>query len=313
MKFAIFVSLILSLATGRAAVAADDPIETAKTLYLSAAYQEALTALSNLPAGSDLDAADKYRALCFLGLDKPEEAGRALEALVKRRPLYTLDTATESPKLVAVFEQTRTRTLPDLVRKMFASAKEAFEKHELAAASAQFAEVVMLLESRELAKVPALADMRLLADGFAKLTDHQRIAAEKAAAVAAATTARATNAPAIPEPPKVYTAEDGDVVAPMPVSQTMPLWSPPNDSFRRVAFSGTLEVVIDENGAVESARMAQATNPGYDQQLIAATKNWRYTPATTGGRKVKYRKLIKITLQPTGTSGGSAPLPPAVQ
>lgn len=312
MKFFTFVALFLALAAGRPAAAADDPIETAKTLYLSASYQEALAALSNLPPGSDLDAADKYRALCFLGLDKPEEAGQALEALLKRRPLYAMDSATESPKLVAVFQQTRTRALPDLARRMFASAKEAFEKKDLASASHQFEDLMTVLNAPELAKVSELADMKMLADGFAKLAE-QRLAAEKPAAPQpTAANARPSNnaaAAPIPEKPRIYAADDVDVVAPAPVSQTMPLWQPPNDNFRRVAFAGTLEVLIDENGAVESARMAQATNPIYDQQLLAAVKTWRYTPATKNGQRVKYRKFIKITLKPTASTSGAPPMP----
>lgn len=315
MKIFTLLALTLSLAAGSVVKAADDPIETAKSLYLSASYQEALAALANLPAGADLDAADKYRALCFLGLDRPDDADKALESLVKRRPLYAMDAGSESPKLVAVFQSARSRALPAVARTMFASAKDAFEKKELDAAAAQFADLLKVLATPELARANDLADLRMLADGFAKLTDQQLVA-EKAAPSAAAPNPAATRTAAAPTTaanaaaavvptaaPRIYTVEDRGIVPPVPQVQAMPMWTPPNDNFRRVTFTGTIEVLIDETGAVESAKMSQSLNVVYDQLLVAAAKNWRYTPATLQGQPVKYRKQIKVNLKPTGSGG----------
>ena len=316
MKHFTLLALMLTLAAGsagKAAVAIDDPIETAKSLYMSASYSEALEALANLPAGTDLDTADKYRALCFLGLDKTDEADKALESLVRRHPLYTMDPS-ESPKLVAMFQATRARTLPGVARTMFASAKDAFEKKDLSAASSQFSDLIKVLAVPEIANASELADMRMLADGFSKLTEQQLLAekttpppapapARTTAAAAAPSSATAKSAPA---PAPIYTLEDEGITPPAPLVQTMPIWTPPNDNFRHVTFTGAIEVVIDERGAVESVRMIQPLNVLYDQLLLAAAKNWRYTPAMRQGQPVKYRKPIKVNLKPGGTGPSGA-------
>ena len=36
----------------------------------------------------------------------------------------------------------------------------------------------------------------------------------------------------------------------------------------------------------------------YEAQLVAATRGWRYTPATQAGRPVKYARTLEVTLNP---------------
>ena len=36
----------------------------------------------------------------------------------------------------------------------------------------------------------------------------------------------------------------------------------------------------------------------YEAQLVAATRGWRYTPATQAGRPVKYERTLEVTLNP---------------
>jgi len=74
MKIGILASTALLVLTAVVARADDDPLTTAKSLYQSASYQDALTALSNLPSSANQDEADKYRALCFLGLNRTHDA-----------------------------------------------------------------------------------------------------------------------------------------------------------------------------------------------------------------------------------------------
>jgi len=296
------IVLALSAAAPRA-FAAEDPLDAAKTLYLSAAYEEALSALSNLPTNVDVDQADKFRALCFLALNRNRDAQQALETLATRRPLLKFDDA-ESPKLVMMFRDARTKVLPAAARTMYASAKASFEQGELTKAASGFADLLSLLSEKELAGQPAFADLRMLAEGFSKLTDQQ-IAAERAAA--ALKTAAAAPAPpvAAPDPARVYTSDDADVIPPVAIEQTIPQWVPPTGNLRYQEFSGVLEIIVDENGAVASAAMAQRVNIIYDQVLLSATKRWRYRPAQRGGKPVKYRKLLNIVLRPAapGTEG----------
>ena len=57
--------------------------------------------------------------------------------------------------------------------------------------------------------------------------------------------------------------------------------------------SGKIEVVIDESGAVESALMAASVSTTYDRLAIAATKSWKFKPATVDGTPVKFRKVVQ--------------------
>jgi TonB family protein len=64
-----------------------------------------------------------------------------------------------------------------------------------------------------------------------------------------------------------------------------------------VSQEGTLEIVINETGAVESALMKASFSPLYDRLALAAAAGWRYKPATLGGVPVKYRKMVQITFK----------------
>jgi hypothetical protein len=166
-----------------------------------------------------------------------------------------------------------------------------------------------LLQEKELAG-PAFADIKLLADGFGKLADQQ-LSAEQTAATAAAAQAAA---PAPPPPPpvdnsKIYTVADLEVVPPVPLEQTIPQWVPPLGNFKYQEFSGSLEVVVDETGAVTSAVMTQKLNVLYDQVLLSATKRWRYRPAFRNGKPVKYRKQINVFLRPPAPGAQPQPQP----
>jgi len=278
--------------------AADDPLDAARSLYLSAAYEEALTALGNLPAGVDPDQADKFRALCLMALNRTQDAQETLEHLATRRPLLKLDDG-ESPKLVTMFGEARARVLPAAVKSMYATAKNNFEQGDLKTSAAEFRELNQLLQEKELAG-PAFADIKLLADGFGKLAEQQ-LSAEQNAARAAAQAA----APPPPPPPapvvdntKIYTMADQDVVPPVPLEQTIPQWVPPLGNFKYQEFSGSLEIVVDETGVVTSAVMNQKLNVLYDQLLLSATKRWRYRPAYRNGKPVKYLKQINVVLRP---------------
>lgn len=300
LAFPLVVALVL---ISTASPAADDLLDAAKSLYLSAAYEEALTALANLPAGVDPDQADKFRALCQMALNRTQDAQETLERLAIRRPLMKLDEG-ESPKLIAMFDEARARVLPAAVKSLYATAKGNFEQGDLKVAATQFRELNQLLADKELAG-PAFSDIRMLADGFAKLTDQQ-LSAEQAA------TKAALQAPPPPPPApvdtsKIYTTADQDVVPPVPLEQTIPQWVPPLGNFNNQEFTGSLEIVIDESGLVASATMSQRLNVMYDQLLLSATKRWRYRPAFRNGKPVKYRKQISVVLRPPAP--GTQPQP----
>jgi len=300
MKIGILASTVLLVITAVVARAEDDPLTNAKSLYQSAAYQDALTALSNLPTGANLDEADKYRALCFLGLNRAQDAEHALEQLVTRRPLFALDPF-DSPKLVATFREVRAKVLPVVAKSLYGTAKASFDDNKFASASTQFSELLTLLAQPEMANQSSLADLKMLADGFAKLSSQQLKLQQQAEAPRPAV--ERPRADVTPEPrpianaQRIFSVEDTNVVGPVTVSQPMPNWSPsPTDA--RV-FSGAIEIVIDERGTVTSATITQSVNPLYDRSLVATAKRWQFRPALLGGQPVKYRKVVGVVLRPT--------------
>jgi hypothetical protein len=299
MKLRTFAATLLLASAAVVARADDDPLTTAKSLYQSASYQDALAALSNLPNNANLDEADKYRALCFLGLNRAQDAEQALEQLVTRRPLYKLDEF-DSPKLVATFRDVRTKVLPSVARTLYGTAKASFDENKWATASAQFNDLLTLLSQPEVADQAALADLKLLADGFAKLSAQQlKVQIE---APRPAIDRPRVEQPALASKPavnvqRVFSVDDANVLAPVALTQVMPNWSPSAGDPR--IYSGVIEIVIDERGAVTSATILQSVSPLYDRLLVAAAKRWQYRSALLNGQPVKYRKAVGVVLRPT--------------
>ena len=101
----------------------------------------------------------------------------------------------------------------------------------------------------------------------------------------------------VPAVPRVYTSADSSVVPPVEILREMPVWNPPY-SLEKSTFTGTLQIDIDERGAVERAMIVESIAPGYDGRLLAATRTWKFQPAMRDGAAVKYRKSIAISLRP---------------
>ena len=279
--------------------AADSSLDTAIALYMSASYEEALVALSQLPPGSDLDQADKYRALCLLGLNRPQEAAQAIERLVKRRPLLKVDEK-DSPKLVVMYREAQSRLLPGAAKTLYATAKEHFERGEIATSAEEFRQVLAVIGEVGPSGAASLADLKMLAEGFSNLADRQLAARAPAPAkVAAAEAATGAKAAASPDTRaiRIFDVTDTDVAPPIAITQAMPVWAPRSDVEKK-RYAGTMEVVVDESGTVASATITEPVYPAYDQQLLQAAKSWRYRPARRAGQPVKYRRAVSIVLAP---------------
>jgi len=297
MKIRTIAVLALFATTSVVSHADDDPLTTAKSLYQSASYQDALAALSNLPNGTNLDEADKYRALCFLGLNRAQDAEHALEQLVTRKPLFTLDPY-ESPKLVATFKDVRAKVLPSVAKTLYVAAKASYDGGKFAAASMQFNDLLNVLALPEMADQSSLADLKILADGFAKLSSQQLKAQQADLPKPAAERPRveAAESKLVVNTQRIFSVDDTNVTGPVTVAQTMPNWSPAPTDPR--TFSGAIEIVIDEKGAVASATITQSVTPLYDRALLAAAKRWQFRPALLSGQPVKYRKVVGVVLRP---------------
>jgi TonB family protein len=287
--------------------ARDETLARAKDLYLAAAYDEALAVLDSLQAPAAGSAAEiaQYRIFCLLALERREDAKKAIEAVVATDPFYRPSDAQTSPRIRNVFQEIRKGVLPSVVQRAYADAKQAFDRKDPQAA-ALFDRVIAILDDPDVKGNAALADLRTVATGFRDLSK----ATAAAPPPAAGTPPPSPNAAAPADPaPKTSAAaaranadapaRDGDpgVVAPVTLSQRLPPWSPGREDRQR-EFSGTIEVIIDEQGAVISAAVRESVHPAYDAELLRVARSWKYKPATKNGAPTKYVKLVEVRLRP---------------
>jgi TonB family protein len=277
-----------------------------KRLYASAAYEEALLTLDDVISGADPEQAEEYRALCLLGLGRTREAEQSLERLLIRHPGASFDATGRSPKFISLYREVRRRALPAIAQSLYTAAKDSFEMAQFDSASIQFKQVVALLDDAD-GQAPALNDLRVLAEGFARLIDGQTMLGSRTRESATISTP-APASTSLPEPaafnfparaifkPPVYGPDDGDVIPPVVLEQRMPAWVPTTAMMRSRTFRGLLEVQIDESGTVISAKMTEPSYAPYDATLVAAARRWRYEPAMRDGQPVQFRKTIAVTL-----------------
>jgi len=276
---------------------APDPIGAARDLYASARYDEALAMLNDIrpadPSGpantAERKSIEQYRSLCLLALGRGTEAESAIAAVVTADPTYLPSENEASPRVRAAFSDVRKRLLPDIAAARYADAKALFDKKDYKNAIERFKRVITLLDDPDMGGRGG--DMRTLASGFMDL------------ATAAAAPPPAPPKPATPPPPPpppqpdpnhVYALGDKNIVPPTVMRQEMPRLTP--QMTQQAADHGVIEVVINEQGRVMSAVIREAVQPLYDSQLLSASRDWRYSPATMNGVPVKYRKLIQINV-----------------
>jgi TonB family protein len=185
----------------------------------------------------------------------------------------------------------RGRLLPAIVQADYAQGRRLYDGKAWAEAAAVFERVAALAADSELseAQVASLADLKMLAEGFAKL---------------AASAATPPPPPPAPEPAPALPALDYDavfdgdsaaIVAPVTIRQDLPRWNTTTRPLPRAV--GMLDIIIAKSGVVERATLTHPIAVFFDRQVLEATKNWRYTPAQVNGQPVRFRKTIKITFQ----------------
>jgi len=270
-------------------------LETIRSLYASAAYEEALSSLTAIPVQERNEHVDEYEALCFLALGRTTDAEQAIEHLIRQHPGYQVTSQEVSPRLVELFQQVRGRILPAIVKDLYVRAKASYEGKQFDAARVQFSELITVIASENQALPPSdLADIRQLAEGFLKLAE-----ADIAAAVPGPPPVAQLTSEAGPDgtPVKIYSPSDRDVTPPLDISRPVPRWTPPPGEAQGT-YRGVLEVIIDQDGRVEHASLDHSILGSYDAALLAAAKSWRFRPATRDGNPVKYQKQIEIVLTP---------------
>jgi TonB family protein len=295
---AVFATAIVL--TAASAGAQDPDLSTARELYASAAYDDALAMLNRLrnsdhPA-TQSRAIEQYRAFCLLALGRSSDAEQAIEAVVAAEPSFQPGDSDASPRIRSAFTTVRRRMLPSIIQQKYAQSKAAFDRKEYAAAAEGFTQVLAALADQDVAaeaKQPPLSDLRTLAGGFQELAAKASAAPAPAPAPASPAPMKAVAAPPPPAVPRIYTGAESNVTPPVVINQTLP----PFPGQVVIPRNGKLEVVIDEQGAVESAVMTGSVSQTYDAMVLAATRTWRYRPATASGVPVKFRKTVQINIK----------------
>lgn len=302
-----FGNLVIVALTGMAlgtlmpspVLAQEGPIAAARDLYASARYDEALTLLNGLRPQeqgntANLRSIEQYRSLCLLALGRSAEAEVAIAAVVAADPMY-LPTETEaSPRVRSAFSEVRQRQLPEIARTRYAAAKAAYDRKEYPSAEQQFRDLLKLIDDPDMGG--RLADLRVLVSGFADLTTAAAAPPPAPEPVRPEPRREEPAAPAQPafDPQRVFTIDDEGIVAATAIRQEVP--RVPVQISSQTRERGLLEVTIDEQGRVIQSKLRLSLHPIYDSQLLGATRDWRYQPATLNGRPVKFRKIIQITV-----------------
>jgi TonB family protein len=286
--------------------AADDGLEAARRLYAAAAYEEALRALEGSPPPvtdtGAVVAIEQQRLLCLVALGRPADAEQAITAIVQADPLYVPDQASAPPRVRTAFLDVRARLVPAIAKSDYERARDAYELGDFGSASAGFTRVLAIVDaSGGTAADPLLRDIAVLATGFKTLSDKAAAAPPPPAAPASAPLEPPAPAAAAPAPPivpvaaRIYDATYPGIVAPAIVHQDVPQW--PRALGPMPNRTAVIEVVITEEGLVESAKLTQHVHPSYDQRLLAATSKWSYVPAQVKGERVRFKKVLRLNFQ----------------
>jgi len=291
----VLAIIVVLIGAASLAAAQDDPLRTARELYASAAYQEALTELARVDSGAPTPATMRdtaaYRTFCLVALGRSAEAQAAAESLVRRDPTLSLDQFPDaSPRIAEMFASVRRRVLPQIVKDEYRAARGlAGEKSP--DAEPRLRHVRQLLDTAEHigAWDETLADMRLIVDGFLQLAR----AAEPAHAPSGAAAAAATPEPA---PPAVIPpSTDAGIVAPTPIFQPQPnIPAGLLNLVRQLHRISRMDIVINERGTVDEVTVTEPVNPAYDKLIVAAVRTWRYKPALKDGVPIRFVSTIVI-------------------
>ena len=275
---------------------AQNSLGAARDLYAAAAYDDALTVLNGLHTPDrreDNGLIEQYRAFCLLALGRTADADAAIEAAVAAAPFSQPSETEVSPRVRAAFHAVRRRVLPGIVERQYADARAAFDRKDATAAD-RFKQVVALIADSDLQSVanqPRLSELRAMATDFITLSTPAAPEPLRPLPV------RAQPPAANPVPPardvsRVYGPDDLSVSPPAAMRQS---FAPMAEIFSMRP--GTVEIIVDETGAVTAATTKVPVNPAYDRLALATARSWKYRPAVLDGALVKYRLIVQFQPQ----------------
>jgi TonB family protein len=78
----------------------------------------------------------------------------------------------------------------------------------------------------------------------------------------------------------------------VPIRRDVSQWP---SGFRPVAGTTVVvEIIVRENGTIESALVRQSGGKFYDERVAQAARDWLYRPALKAGQPVRYRLLVRV-------------------
>lgn len=287
---AMAIASLLAPGVAAAQSSNDDVLAPARSLYDAAEYEGALTALDRIaPDGlsrGQLRERSLYRALCQLALNREQDATTTIEHVVSEDPFVRLEE--DMPRrLRQLLDQVRARLLPKLAEQHYQAGKKLFEAAEYNKALDEFAVALQIIDDMagDDSADDSLRDTRVLVAGFRDLAQRSMAVTKPLPPPSPA-----RDGPAAPTPPAI--------VPPTAVSQQLPDYPPLLTPFVVApGLRGTIEVVVDESGDVQSASVVEPIHPLYDPLLLTAAKQWKYTPATRNGVPIAFVKRIEIVLR----------------
>jgi TonB family protein len=296
---AAILGLGLALGSVSPLAAQDDALKTARDLYASAAYVEALAELTRVestPAAAPATIRDTnaYRTFCLVALGRDAEAQKVAEALVRKDPMLSIDQFPDaSPRIATMFAAVRRRVLPQLIKDEYRVARTSATENA-PDAEVRLRHVRQLLDTAKQIDAwdDTLADVRLIVDGFLDLAHAAQPA--RASSEAPRTTA-AVAKPAALTTTSASPSKEFGFVAPTAVFQPQPTIPPSLLTIvRRMRRTSTIEVAINERGTVDDVTVKEPVTPAYDRLVVAAARTWRYKPALKDGVPIKSVSTVVI-------------------
>ena len=92
----------------------------------------------------------------------------------------------------------------------------------------------------------------------------------------------------------IYSSDSQGVAPPVAVRPQLPQRLP---SDMKLDDLGQIELIVLENGTVESVKLLGNRRAVYDAMMLSAAKAWEFRPALKDGRAVKYRKIVWMARQ----------------
>jgi len=251
-------------------------------LYWNGEYEKTIEVLSSEPL-TDVGEGERvellrYLALSHIALGENDEAQAQFIRLLTIDPGYRLDPSMVSPKVIDLFEKSKTKRTEEL----FAEGKTSYYDRQYQEAIELMGEILLMDPQYQ------------VAEEYKKLSAEQISLGERAATIEAGAVPPAEEPETVEEPEdKVYYLTS-EIDPPVLLAKTNPQYP---SFYRRMRVQGTVvvAVVIDRDGSIGGAKVVRSLNERMDEAVLSAVTKWRYKPAALKGQPVAVHTVVSVT------------------